>query len=149
MDQEQLNAMARALLAHLAANPIPGVNVAHATNVYHMLQTFRTYNGSYAAVQWITDFERERLSYHLDSTWCVQNLDRVLEGTPLIWWNSRKADYFNRLSAVGAVPNDIWVKVQENLRTFFSELNIKDKARLELTTIRYTIGQNPMEYVAR
>lgn len=149
MEQDQMNLMARAMLEYLAANPIAGINVAQATNVYHMLQTFRKYSGAYAATQWLRDFERERTAYNLDSTWCIQNLDRVLEGTPLTWWNSRKVDYFNRLGANNAVPDDIWTQVQENLRAFFSEVNIKDKARLELSTIKYAIGQDPMDYVAR
>ena len=95
MDQDAVNVAVRAALEFLAQNPIQGVNVAPAVNVYHMLQTFRKYNGSYAATHWLRDFNRERTTYNLDATWAIHNLDRVLEDTPLIWWNARKADYLN------------------------------------------------------
>ena len=47
------------------------------------------------------------------------------------------------------MPNDIWTEVENSLRQFFNESNIRDRARTELNTIRFAIGQDPMEYVAR
>ena len=149
MDQDALNAAARAAVEFIIQNPVQGINMAPAVNIYHMLQTLRKYNGSYAATHWLRDFNRERVTYNLDATWAVQNLDRVLEATPLVWWNARKADFLNRLAVQGAVPNDIWTEVENSLRQFFNESNIRDRARTELNTIRFAIGQDPMDYVAR
>ena len=149
MDQEAVNAAARAAVEFIMQNPIQGMNVAPAVNTFHMLQTFRKYDGSYAASNWLRDFNRERIAYHLDATWCIHNLDRVLQGTPLIWWNAKKGVYLNLLNVVGAVPDNVWTQVENNLRQFFNEANIRNKARSELHTIQFVIGSDPMEYVAK
>ena len=125
------------------------VPIAPAMNEYHIIQNLPKYNGDYPALDWLDEFNFERGGYQLDEAWAIRNLHRVLEGTPKTWWVSQKAAYLRQLGRDDADPVVLWGEISLALRGFFSNSNIKEKAKTENFSIKFTIGQDPMEYVAK
>ena len=133
-------------------NPVPPVVqnlIAPAMNEFHIIQNLPKYNGDYSAEDWLNEFEYERGVNNLDQAWAIRNLHRILEGTPKTWWLSQKPAYLRRLVRPGANAVDIWNEIGLALRGFFSARNIKEKAKTENFSIKFNIGQDPMEYVAK
>ena len=120
-----------------------------AVNDYHIIQNMPKYSGGFPAQDWLDEFNYERQVYNRDTTWTIRNLHRVLEDTPRTWWLSQKAGYLRRLAQQGADANALWDEVMLALRGFFSTNNIKEKAKAENISIKFAVGQDPMEYVAK
>ena len=128
---------------------MPGFNLASATTTLHMIQGMRKYDGSYSAELWLSDFDQERSQYGLDATWAIRNIDRILEGTASTWWKSQRAVYLRGLVAPNAVPNDVYRRLCDSMKTFFSDDSIKERARVENNHVKYNPSDDPVQYVAR
>ena len=149
LDQNAVNAAVAAAVRYMAQNPIAGVNGNLAVNNFHIFQNMTKYKGDYNANIWLEEFNHERQTYNLDASWAIRNLEKVLEDTPKLWWLSQKSPFITRLAAAGADAGAIWTDVENAVRGFFSETNIKERARAENITIRFSVGQDPTDYVAR
>ena len=128
---------------------IPGFNNNSATAVLHMIQSIRKFDGSYNPELWLQDFDQERLQYGLDSSWAIRNIDRVLEGTASTWWKSQRPAYLNGLVAPNAVPDDIYRRLCDSMKSFFNNDAIREKARIENSRVKFTYADDPVQYVAK
>ena len=135
--------------AAAAAAPAVQNQIAPALNEFHIVQSLPRYDGSFPAADWLEEYNYERTAQNLGEAWAIRNLHRVLDGTPKTWWMSQKVSYLRRLVQANANAADLWNEITLALRGFFSQTNIKEKAKIENLHIRFSIGQDPMEYVAK
>jgi hypothetical protein len=152
VDAEQFDAMFQRLVT--AASQAAAIAVANAfnatqnpTNMANLLQTFRKYDGEYAANIWIEEFNAERQLYGLDDAWALNNLDRFLVGNPKQWWSTQKTQYVNMVRDMGANPVRVWTNASTALSTFFNTDAIKERARGKNKSIRYESGSEAIKYV--
>lgn len=118
---------------------------------YHIFQTIRKYDGTYPALEWVTEFNSDRTTYNLNDEWAIRNIDRFLTGSAQSWFIPLKTSYHAALTLNPPQEThaQIWTRLSQALTTFFDSSSVKERAKAANLQIRFSMTDNPLDYVTK
>lgn len=125
---------------NLPPQPNPPAN----ENPLKVLKYFRKYDGKSDANQFITQLETDLVDYRIAYRWISYNLDRILEGEALDWFQAVSPEIYAMF-----IGGDLWEHIVEEFLKFFDHRSLLNTHKQANRSLLFSEKSDPQEYVTK
>lgn len=111
-----------------------------------IIQSFRTFDGSTPAEQWLLKFDSDLRAHNLTDNWAWNNIDRVLRGPVKSWFASREVQFLSPLYP-HETDKDRLDTIKQELKEIFGTETLRSQAKQKCAQITFDLKSDPQIYI--